>query len=61
MEDEDLLILYSQYYGCWWPGDARSQEISSNYMDYFHRNILILAPEGLIIIAFKLFEVATFL
>ena len=24
MEHRDLFILYSQYHGCWWPGDARS-------------------------------------
>ena len=30
MEDKDLFILHSQYHGCWWPGDARSQDISSH-------------------------------
>ena len=24
MEHRDLFILYSQYHGCWWPGDASS-------------------------------------
>ena len=24
MEHIDLFILYSQYHGCWWPGDASS-------------------------------------
>ena len=30
VEDEDLFILCRQYHGCWWPGNARSQGISSN-------------------------------
>ena len=29
-EDKDLPILHSQYHGCWYPGDARSQGISSH-------------------------------
>ena len=33
MEDRDLPILHSQYHGCWWPGDARSQGISSHGAD----------------------------
>ena len=24
------LFVHSQYHGCWWPGDARSQDISSH-------------------------------
>ena len=31
--DKDLPILRSQYYGCWCPGDARSQDISSYDID----------------------------
>ena len=27
-------ILHSQYYGCWCPGDARSQGISNHDIDY---------------------------
>ena len=26
-------LSYSQYHGCWWPGDPRSQGISSNDID----------------------------
>ena len=29
VEDDDPCILHSQYHGHWWPGDARSQYISS--------------------------------
>ena len=28
-ESKDSFILYSQYLGCWWPGEDRSQGISS--------------------------------
>ena len=31
--DKDLLILHSQYHGFWWPGDSRSQGISSQGID----------------------------
>ena len=30
---KDLCILLSQYHGCWWPGDTRSQGISSHDID----------------------------
>ena len=33
VEDKDLLILYTQYHGCWWPGDARSQAINNHGID----------------------------
>ena len=33
MEDKDLFILQSQYHDCW-PGEARSQGISSNVIDW---------------------------
>ena len=33
VEDKDLFDLYSQYHGCWWPGDARSQVISIHGID----------------------------
>ena len=29
-EDRNLWILHIQYCSCWWPGDTRSQGISSN-------------------------------
>ena len=29
------LIPHNQYHSCWWPGDARSQGISSNGVIYF--------------------------
>ena len=31
--DKNLPILHSQYYGCWCPGDVRSQGISSHGID----------------------------
>ena len=37
LEDKDKFILYSQYHGCWWPGAARSQDISSNGTDPVHQ------------------------
>ena len=44
-ESKDLSILQSQYYGCWWPGNPRSQGISSNGVDlvlvYWVPSILI--------------------
>ena len=30
MEDKDLFILHSKCHCCWWPGDTRSQGISSH-------------------------------
>ena len=33
MENKDLFILLSQYCGCWYSGDARSQGINSNWID----------------------------
>ena len=33
MKDKQLFILYSQYHGCWWPGDARNHGISSHSID----------------------------
>ena len=33
MEDRNMFILQSEYHGCWWPGNARSQAISSNNID----------------------------
>ena len=30
---EKDLLSYSRYYGCWWPGDARSQDISGQGID----------------------------
>ena len=29
----DLFILHNQYLGCWWPGDIKSQGISSHGID----------------------------
>ena len=28
-----MVIQYSQYHGCWWPGDTRSQDISNHGID----------------------------
>ena len=33
MEDKVLFNLYSQYHGCWYPGDIRSQGMSSHGID----------------------------
>ena len=33
MEDKDLFIRCNQHHGCWWPGDARCQGISSYCID----------------------------
>ena len=30
---KDQLIVHSQYYACWWLGDARSQGINNNDID----------------------------
>ena len=32
---KDLFIIHDQYHGCWWPGDARSQGISSGGINLF--------------------------
>ena len=32
-ENKNLLISHSQYHGCWWPGDNRSQGINSHGID----------------------------
>ena len=32
-EEKDLFILHRQYQGCWWPGDTKSQGISSPGID----------------------------
>ena len=62
-EDKDLSIGHSQYHGCWWPGDTRSQGISSHDIDLskrvnmFHQHVhsgarasaamILISPEGL--------------
>ena len=33
MENNDLHILHSQYRGCWWLGNAKSQNISDHGID----------------------------
>ena len=48
MEGKDLVILYSQYHGCRWPGNTRSQGINSNGIDIvLLENILAWTPEPL--------------
>ena len=52
VKDENLFILHSQYHGCWWPGDARRQGISSlgidlvdiKYSDFNTRRVNTLGP-----------------
>ena len=39
MEDKDLFFLHGWYNGCWWPGDTRSQGISSHCIDLVWRRI----------------------
>ena len=41
MQDKDLPIIYSQFHGCWCPGDARSQGIR-NY------DIYCVEPDNLV-------------
>ena len=33
LQDLDPFFLQSQYHGCWWPGDTKSQGISSHVID----------------------------
>ena len=33
VENKHPYILHSQYLGCWWPGDGRSQDIGSHDID----------------------------
>ena len=41
MEDQDLPVSHSQYYGCWWPGDARGLGfINSNNIDLIKPRLL---------------------
>ena len=35
-ERQDLFILHSENQGCWWPGNARSQGISSHGIGLIH-------------------------
>ena len=35
---QDLPILRSQYHGCWWSGDARSQGINNHDIDHIELN-----------------------
>ena len=36
--NKNLPILHSQYNGCWYPGDARSQSINNHDIDYVEPN-----------------------
>ena len=46
-KDRNIPISHSQYHGCWWPGDARSQGISSHDIDLFYSRIIqALLSEG---------------
>ena len=48
-EDKDPFscILNSQYHGCWWSGDARSQGISTHVLTPYFWDIPVFASEGL--------------
>ena len=49
-EGKDLFILESQYHGCWWSGNTRSQGISSHgILPYTTRKILVSPQAGLIL------------
>ena len=47
MEGKDLYIWYSQYHGCRYPGDARSQGISSYGIDLFLSEYSGLSTRGI--------------
>ena len=47
MEQRGLFILYSQYQGCWWPGNTRKQGISSHNIDIIMLEFSVSTPEGL--------------
>ena len=38
VQGKDLSRLLSQYHGCWWPGDTRSQVITDNGIDLVEPN-----------------------
>ena len=45
LNDKKLVILHSQYHGCWWPGEARSQGISRHGIDLaLTQNIPVSTP-----------------
>ena len=48
VEDKDPFILPSQYHVCWWPGDIRSQGISSNGIDLSYHSIFSFSPSRII-------------
>ena len=37
-QDKNLIILHSQYHGCWCPGNARSQGLSNHDIYYTEPN-----------------------
>ena len=47
VEDKDPFILHIQHHGCWWPGVARSQGISSHGIDVVILEYSVSVPEGL--------------
>ena len=46
MRGMDPLVLHSQYHGCWWPGNVRSQGICRNDIDSALLKYSKLKPEG---------------
>ena len=40
---KDMVILHSWYYDYWWPGNTRSQGISSHGIDLFHKRHSVLS------------------
>ena len=54
MRNEDLFILHNQYHGSWWPGDTRSQGISSHGID-----IVFLSSHGIDIVFPKYSNIST--
>ena len=46
IEDQNPLILHSEYHGCWWPGD-RSYGIGGHCIDLvYHQIFQFLHLEG---------------
>ena len=48
-----LGIYCNRYYSCWWPGDGRSQVISSHGIDICCRIIPVSAPEGVMMMNWR--------
>ena len=45
--DKDSFILYCQNHGCWWPGEARSHDISSHGIDLIPTQYFTISTQKL--------------